>query len=37
MERDAARECYLVIGWNHRARKVVEELFMASPPVSRST
>src|SRR5262249_27313394 len=29
MERDAARECYLVIGWNPRARQVVEELFAA--------
>lgn len=29
MERDAARECYLVIGWNARARQIVEELFMA--------
>lgn len=29
MERDAARECYLIIGWNPRARKIVEELFLA--------
>jgi Trk K+ transport system NAD-binding subunit len=29
MERDAARECYLVIGWNTRARQIVEELFSA--------